>query len=525
MAAANAAPTGLPTIAGTARVGETLEASVTEIADEDGIGNATFAYRWVSNDGETDADIADATAASYTLTAAEAGRTVKVRVTFTDDAGTEETLVSAATAAVSAALSEVSIAAAASPVTEGAAARFTLRRTGDPAAALEVAVSVSAAGAVLDGAAPTSVRFAAGAAEAVLAVATADDAAAEPDGRVTAAVAAGDGYRAVAGPAGVDVFDNDRAAAPAPAETVLWSADMEVVDFGGGSSGADSPDLFTNAGGSGGLRVQWLWHYGPERRLYFGLKSPVRDTGGLSLRLGGMTLPFAGANGSDSSFNWAGVDVDWADGETVAVRLVRTEAAASAAPGPGVSVADARVREAAGAVLRFTVTLAAAPSETVSVRYASSDGTATAGADYVAASGAVRFGPGQRSRTVSVRVLDDAHDEGAETMTLRLSAPYGAEISDGTATGTIDNTDAMPAAWLARFGRTVTGHVLDAVEARLKAPRTPGMEASLAGQALPSWTVNRHSILTPNRRAKLTPLSGTAEVVPVVNRGDPRGFV
>ena len=37
--------------------------------------------------------------------------------------------------------------------------------------------------------------------------------------------------------------------------------------------------------------------------------------------------------------------------------------------------------------------------------------------------------------------------------------------------------------------------------------------------------VNRLSILTPNRRAKLTPLSGTAEVVPVVNRGDPRGFV
>ena len=37
--------------------------------------------------------------------------------------------------------------------------------------------------------------------------------------------------------------------------------------------------------------------------------------------------------------------------------------------------------------------------------------------------------------------------------------------------------------------------------------------------------VNRLSVLTPNRRAKLTPLSVTAEVVPVVNRGDPRGFV
>ena len=40
-----------------------------------------------------------------------------------------------------------------------------------------------------------------------------------------------------------------------------------------------------------------------------------------------------------------------------------------------------------------------------------------------------------------------------------------------------------------------------------------------------SSIVNRHSILTPDRRAQLPPLRGTAEVVPVVNRGDPRGFV
>ena len=96
----NTAPTGLPAIAGTARVGETLEASVTGIADADGLSGATYSYRWMSSDGTSDADIADATAASYTLTAAEAGRTVKVRVTFADDGGTEETLVSAATGAV-----------------------------------------------------------------------------------------------------------------------------------------------------------------------------------------------------------------------------------------------------------------------------------------------------------------------------------------------------------------------------------------------------------------------------------------
>ena len=50
--------------------------------------------------------------------------------------------------------------------------------------------------------------------------------------------------------------------------------------------------------------------------------------------------------------------------------------------------------------------------------------------------------------------------------------------------------------------------------------------AWIGGVVLGAATVvNRHSILTPNRRAKLTPLSDTAEVVPVANRGDPRGFV
>ena len=99
----NAAPTGLPTIAGTARVGQTLTASAGGIADDDGLANATFAWQWIANDGTADADIAGATGTSYTLTATEVGKTVKVRVAFTDDGGTEETLVSGATAAVEAA--------------------------------------------------------------------------------------------------------------------------------------------------------------------------------------------------------------------------------------------------------------------------------------------------------------------------------------------------------------------------------------------------------------------------------------
>ena len=148
------------------------------------------------------------------------------------------------------------------------------------------------------------------------------------------------------------------------------------------------------------------------------------------------------------------------------------------------SVADAEVEEAEGATLDFVVTLSRARSSETSVGYATSDDTATAGSDYTAASGTLTFASGETGKTVPVPVLDDAHDDDGETLTFTLSNPSGAVIADGEATGTINNTDAMPKAWLARFGRTVAGQVLDAVESRLEAPRTEGVEASLAGQRL-----------------------------------------
>ena len=136
---------------------------------------------------------------------------------------------------------------------------------------------------------------------------------------------------------------------------------------------------------------------------------------------------------------------------------------------PAVSVADARVREASGAVLAFTVTLDRAPSGPATVDYASADGTARAGQDYTATSGTLAFAAGETSKTVSVPVLDDAHDEGEETLTLTLLNATGMRIAAGTAVGTIENTDAMPKAWLARVGRTIGSQVVDALGARLKA--------------------------------------------------------
>ena len=88
--------TGAPTINGTARVGESLTASTSDIADADGLANASFTYQWLADD----LDISGATGSSYTVVTADAGKVIKVTVSFTDDAGNEESVTSAATAVV-----------------------------------------------------------------------------------------------------------------------------------------------------------------------------------------------------------------------------------------------------------------------------------------------------------------------------------------------------------------------------------------------------------------------------------------
>ena len=153
------------------------------------------------------------------------------------------------------------------------------------------------------------------------------------------------------------------------------------------------------------------------------------------------------------------------------------------------SVADARVREGPGSVLAFAVTLDRARSEPVTVDYATSEGTgagaATEDSDYTATSGRLTFAAGETKQTVSVPVLDDAHDEDEETMTLTLSTPVGARLADGTATGTIVNSDPIPQGWLARFGRTVATHVTDAVGERLRGAAAQDSHVTVGGYRLP----------------------------------------
>ena len=98
----NSAATGAPTISGTAQVGQTLTASTSDISDSDGLADAIFTYQWIANDGTEDTDIQNATGSTYTVGAADEGKTIKVRVSFTDDGGNQETRTSDVTAAVTA---------------------------------------------------------------------------------------------------------------------------------------------------------------------------------------------------------------------------------------------------------------------------------------------------------------------------------------------------------------------------------------------------------------------------------------
>ena len=146
-----------------------------------------------------------------------------------------------------------------------------------------------------------------------------------------------------------------------------------------------------------------------------------------------------------------------------------SNALAATIHGPvGISVADATVTEGAGAQLDFVVSLSRSATSTVTVDYFTRNGTAIAGRDYTATSGTLTFAAGETTRTVAVPVLDDAHDEGSETMKLKLTNASGARITDRKAIGTIVNSDPLQRAWLSRFGRTVAEQVLEAVGARIE---------------------------------------------------------
>jgi hypothetical protein len=113
---------------------------------------------------------------------------------------------------------------------------------------------------------------------------------------------------------------------------------------------------------------------------------------------------------------------------------------------PTISINDVTVTEgnAGTTPAIFTVALSGASGQTVTVNYATADGTATAGGDYVAATGTVTFLPGETSKDITVQVNGDATDEPNETFFVNLSGAVNATISDAQGQGTIVDDDEAP---------------------------------------------------------------------------------
>ncbi|WP_420624946.1 Calx-beta domain-containing protein [Candidatus Poriferisodalis sp.] len=160
----------------------------------------------------------------------------------------------------------------------------------------------------------------------------------EDDSGVTVEIEPGSLYRLGANSsqeATATVLNDDAAPVPVPASAspgvTVWSADMTVVDYGsGGSIGAGSADLFSNQGGSEGLQAMWLWYSTSERSLRLAFTTNV-NTDELRLHAGDVVLAFPEQGSVNSGFTWEDVDdPGWTDGETLAVRLVRGQAEASA---------------------------------------------------------------------------------------------------------------------------------------------------------------------------------------------------
>ena len=556
----NSPATGVPTISGTARVGQTLEAFTNGISDADGLDDVAYSYQWLADN----ADIAGAMGKTYTLVAADQGTTITVRVTFDDDANNEESLTSVATASVAAA--SVPAAVEEAPAfaergyvfvlaenTDGSTNRVslgTVSATDPEGAALSYNIEGGNASGLFEIDAASGELFYTGAGEDfeagagpfeltvqasdgdlathTIVVVTVRDVQEAPafaeqsyafdleensDGSATrvslGTVAATDQEGAalsysIEGGNAAGLFEIDAAsgelfytgagedfeAGTGPFELTVRASDgdlsmdtavtVSVTDVQEAPKSVSEPDgedfsannstdgrvaVGDSATGDIGTPRDRDWFAvelvaGGEYR--FDLKgSPTGDGTLFDPDLRGIynnkgrfirgTMDEDGGAGFNSRETFTpdqdGTYYVAAGGHgreqgtyTLSVTLVEAPPPVEE-PAITIEVADAEATETLDAQILFRVTLGRAPSEPVTVSYATADGTAVAGEDYEATSGTLTFATGETEQTVAVTIIDDAVEDSGETFRLVLSGPAGAELADAEATGTILNID------------------------------------------------------------------------------------
>ncbi len=374
---------------------------------------------------------------------------------------------------------------AGSAVDEGGNAAFTVTADPAPQSDLTIAFTVAQSGEYLDapGAGSRTVVLTAGAASVALSVATVDDAADEADGSVSVTLGTGAGYTVAGGKgsAAVTVRDDD--------EPVV-----SIVAGGGVTEGA--PAGFTvNAEPAPAAPLDITLTVGQS-----GAFAASGETGSRTV-----TVPVTGSvdvevatvdDAADEPDGSITASVDAGAGYTVAAAPDNAATVAvsdndAASSGPTISIADATFKENQGTVY-FTVTMSEPADRTITILYATRQSTpvsAKAGRDYFewkrAWRARISILPGKTTARVPVYIYNDSHDEDPETFEVVLfDADEGVSITDGVAVGTITNDDPMPAAWLARFGRTAAEQALDGIAGRIAASRSAGVQGAIAGQPL-----------------------------------------
>ena len=437
---ANQAPVGLPTITGTARVGQTLTADTSEMSDPDGPEELEFTYQWLAAGNS----ISNATAATYTIQATDLNKSLTVQVSFTDDGGAVETLTSAGTSAVAA---HVQMSSVAVTVTIRAVSPTPAAVEGGSKAVVPVDVIPAPNGAVLvpitatgsDGAgagdftiSPTTLTFNSGDTSKNVTVTAVDDQVDDDGETVTlgfgtlpsnASIA-----RALVTTLTVGLTDNDERGVEVSEESVT------VLE---GGSASYTVALDTEPTGTVTVRV-------------------TTDLSGTDVTVSPAALTFTAANWGTAQALTVSAEED--DGDTLDDPVTLThavsggdyesETASSVTvtitdnDRPSVSIADASGGESAGS-LRFAVSLDIPSSREVTVGYETADDTAEAGTDYTAASGTLTFAAGATGpQTITVEVTEDGVDEGeGETFTVALKSPANAVLGDASAEGNIEDDD------------------------------------------------------------------------------------
>ena len=373
--------------------------------------------------------------------------------------------------------------AAGGAVTEGGDALFTLTAVRAPAAPLAVRVTVAADGEYGVAAGRRTVTIPT-TGSAVLTLATADDDADELDGAVSVTVTAGRGYR-----------PGD----PASATVAVRDDDEPVVTIAARAASVTEGDdaRFAVTADRAPARALTVALIVSETGAGDHVAAASEGPGSVTLARGATEATFALAtvyDGVDEPDSVAVVTVQAGGGYAVGSPASASVTVRDGGAAPALSVADMTVPESsefAGETvsLRYlTVRLSGPSGREVTVRVDTRPSTpvsARAREDYWPIRGrTVTFRAGQTQAQVPFLIYDDSHDEGAETFEFVLSEPVGATIGAGVAVVTITNDDPMPAAWLSRFGRTVAQQALDGIAGRMSAPRTPGMQGAVAGQAV-----------------------------------------